>query len=760
MAPESAVIVPAVLGVGVLFSLATLLRDLLRRLRGRRWLERRSGVDGVGAASTALAGQDRAVVPAAALHRSVAYLVVGIGFAGLAIYGAVGSYGNYIGWTRWAAGDAWLWCLALLLVGAFGSLAAAALSLADDPGSPPPWVHRLLARTPLGRVTPDPTANLATVTVSGPRPLGSHQVSDRGAELARWTARIWSAVAVVGLGLGLVTDRIPRSADPYAIDDSIAVPVQQAFLLVVAVGVVVAFWRRLEALGAALMALGAALLGGLAAVQHPPEVAVLVTAVFAVPAFGHWLAWQRDRGLHHLVGLALLTTSLIAVGYLSASAVEQRLFGPTHPDSTAPALPPSPVDWVWAGGTTSSGTTVVAGLPRRDDAPPPVARVGIVAGERWDPEGRVRWSELSPATLPDDSRRGPFVRMTVDGLEPDTTYAYAVEVDGVVDTVRTGRFRTFPDGPADFRVAFASCARSGSNAAVFDAIAARDPLLYLNTGDFHYANIGTAEPDRFRAAIEEQTRGPGQSALYRSTSFAYVWDDHDYGANDADRTSPSRAAAQQVYRELVPHHPLPGDEGRGGSIQQAFDIGRVRFLLTDNRSFRDPASAPDGPDKSLLGAEQRAWFEAELRAAARDGVVVAWVNPTPWIAEARAGSDSWAGYAHERGELARLIDELDLVDRFVMLSGDAHMLAFDDGTHTNFAGTPGPGFPVLHAAALDRPGGIKGGPYSGGTFPGSGQYGELDVTDDGSEVTMVFRGRTWEGTELITEELRFPLPSR
>ncbi len=41
---------------------------------------------------------------------------------------------------------------------------------------------------------------------------------------------------------------------------------------------------------------------------------------------------------------------------------------------------------------------------------------------------------------------------------------------------------------------------------------------------------------------------------------------------------------RQAYREVVPHYPLvhAGD----GPINQAFTIGRVRFVLTDNRSER------------------------------------------------------------------------------------------------------------------------------------------------------------------------------
>jgi hypothetical protein len=96
-------------------------------------------------------------------------------------------------------------------------------------------------------------------------------------------------------------------------------------------------------------------------------------------------------------------------------------------------------------------------------------------------------------------------------------------------------------------------------------------------------------------------------------------------------------------------------------------------------------------------------------------------------------------------------------DRLVMVAGDAHMVALDAGQHTDYSTTGAGGFPLLQAAALDRPGSVKGGPYSGGTHPGGGRYGEIVVDDTGGETLEVtLRGRTWEG-ELLVEEA-FVLP--
>ena len=220
-----------------------------------------------------------------------------------------------------------------------------------------------------------------------------------------------------------------------------------------------------------------------------------------------------------------------------------------------------------------------------------------------------------------------MVRVDASGLRPGSSYRFQFVVDGERDSTRgIGSFRTPGVGAESFRVALSSCARVGSNGRVFDAIAASDPLLYLAIGDIHYANIGVNSPDAFRSAYDRLLTEPGQAALYRQVPIAYVWDDHDYGPNDGDSTSPSRPAARQVYREVVPHAGVePGD----APINQAFTIGRVRFVMTDSRSERT--------DDSMLGDEQLAWLIDELTESSRTHALVVWVNPVPWIVEARRG---------------------------------------------------------------------------------------------------------------------------
>ena len=217
-----------------------------------------------------------------------------------------------------------------------------------------------------------------------------------------------------------------------------------------------------------------------------------------------------------------------------------------------------------------------------------------------------------------------------------------------------------------------------------------------------------------------------------------MWDDHDYGANNSDALSPSRLAAMAAYRANVPSYELAGEVS---AIYQSFDVGRVRVLMTDARSAREPGA-------SMLGDEQLEWFLDALVAAAKDQALVVWLNPVPWVADASDGGDDWGGYATERQRIAEVIAESG-IDNLLMISGDAHMVAIDDGTNTDYSLAGDTGFPLLHAAALDRPGSTKGGPYSEGAIGGSGQYGVVDITDHGEAIHVALRAKRYDGEVLL-----------
>jgi phosphodiesterase/alkaline phosphatase D-like protein len=393
----------------------------------------------------------------------------------------------------------------------------------------------------------------------------------------------------------------------------------------------------------------------------------------------------------------------------------------------------------WTGAVTPTSAVVKAKFSA--DAAAPL--LFLSEGDTFDPAAAL---PVKGNRVQEDSQVWKF---ELTDLKPGSLYVYRM---GEEPDAPEGRFRTFPDKPSSFRFAYGACAATGSDHPVFETIRKLDPLFFMNIGDFHYENIGEPNPDRFRKAYDRILASPRQSALYRSTAFAYMWDDHDFGPNDSDRTSPARTQARQVYREYVPHYPLIAGDG-DRPIYQAFSVGRVRFILTDLRSERlgRKEEQPKGEVKSMMGEEQKQWFKQELLSARQHHPLIFWVSSVPWITTSGAG-DSWNGYRGERRELANFIAE-NKISGVVILAGDAHMLAADDGTNSDFSDSKQAPIPVLHAAPLDRPGRLKGGPYSAGAYSpettGNGCFGLVDVEDKGSEIIVRYSGRDQENTEHV-----------
>ncbi|MEZ4520697.1 MAG: alkaline phosphatase D family protein [Thermomicrobiales bacterium] len=594
-------------------------------------------------------------------------------------------------------------------------------------------------RTPPGESSGNrPRPGRLRVIAGRPSPLGIERISEPRVRQIRWAARAWSGLIVLTFWTLLF-----RLGAPFVEDvGSWQRQVQIGLLVTATIGAAIAW--RIEIAGATVMILSGAGLGVLATFSYSPTVAFLPFAAFLVPSVLHWIAWQRTQPALAIAILALFVTGVAVAGAYAADNVYQTYFGPTHPASASLQPPANTVYWAWAGGTTSRSTVIKARLASSYEE----VRLAVSDNDEMEDPVSIAPAALSPQNV---------ATFEIDGLEPDRRYYYALEIDRTIDETRRGQVQTFPDGAASFSFAFGACARTGSNGAVFDTIRDADPLFYLSGGDLHYGDINENDPDLFRAAYQTVLTTPAQALLYRSTSTSYIWDDHDYGANDSDRTSPSRDAAFTAYDESVPHYELAANDAP--AIYQAFTVGRVRFILTDLRSARDPASQPDTPEKSMMGEKQKAWFKQELLDADGNYPVIVWLSTVPWIAGEAVGADHWGGYSSERREIAEFIAEND-IDGLLMLGGDAHMVAIDDGSNNDYAKGDAAHFPVFHAAALDRYGTTKGGPYSEGEYPGGGQFGIVSVEDDGGdEIAITLSGRNWRGDEIVSYRYTIPVVS-
>ena len=373
-----------------------------------------------------------------------------------------------------------------------------------------------------------------------------------------------------------------------------------------------------------------------------------------------------------------------------------------------------------------------------------------VVALKIDAEAQVRVIYSADRTFDKDKKLSAPVKVTrkdyltakipLDSLLAGTQYYYKIEIDGEVMESQdlAGKFKTFPSSASSFKIAFASCARTGSRSRIFRTIMNLEPLFYMNVGDLHYENIHENCEYDFAEAMFDIQRSPSQSTLYHNIPFTYIWDDHDYGPNNSAEDASCRKEAIEAFKRFIPHYPLAFDKNNG-PVSQTFNVGRVKFVLTDLRSQKKRPKY-NGCEKTKEGSnfgfdKHLDWFKDQLMQAKNDSMLVAWVSGIPWISDERSRKhecdedDDWGGFQEERQEIADFIKSNDIP--LFILSGDAHMVAIDDGTNSDYATGGGLEVPVFHAAPLDNFGIYKGGPYSMGYSAKNGQFGLMEVVDNG-----------------------------
>jgi phosphodiesterase/alkaline phosphatase D-like protein len=377
------------------------------------------------------------------------------------------------------------------------------------------------------------------------------------------------------------------------------------------------------------------------------------------------------------------------------------------------------VSSMWVGDVTTTEATVSARFSAGSSV-----RLGV-----------SRSPDLAQAVFSDAVNiSSNFAKMSVSGLSAGKQYYYALEVDGKTDPVYRGRFQTPAVGPQSFKFIFGSCIKGSLSRSIYNIMAAEDPLFFFCVGDFNYTDSTSTSQAPYIAGLDNRMANAKMGPILRNMSSLWMWDDHDYQNDNSNGTSAGRNTSLAVYRDRAPHPPLAFATATD-PICFTKQVGRVLFVATDLRSTRSANSDTDNSSKTMMGAAQKQWFKDTL--AANTDKFIIWVCSMPWIASTSAGGDDWGGYNTERVELANYMKSLGLEGKICIISGDAHMVAIDNGANADYATGGGMNIPVFHAAAIEHDSGsLKGGPYSEGYVTGAGHIGIVDITDDGDEITV------------------------
>lgn len=305
------------------------------------------------------------------------------------------------------------------------------------------------------------------------------------------------------------------------------------------------------------------------------------------------------------------------------------------------------------------------------------------------------WLEYWPEEEPDRKARTEAVetgrersftaRLIAEDLMPGTAYTYRILVDGREQTrpyplgFRTQPLWPWRTDPPAFTLATGSCTYIneealdrpgrpyGGDYPIFGAIREAAPDLMLWLGD----NIYLREADWTSRSGIRHRYGHGRALpelqpLLAACAHYAIWDDHDFGPNDSDRSFIHKDLALAAFRDFWgnPGYGLPGQAG----ITTAFTWGDVDFFLLDNRWFRSPNDC-EGCAATILGEVQREWLIEALTASRAPFKIVAVggqvLNP------ARVFENFANRHADERAWLLRRIEE-ENIQGVVFLTGDRH----------------------------------------------------------------------------------------
>lgn len=264
-----------------------------------------------------------------------------------------------------------------------------------------------------------------------------------------------------------------------------------------------------------------------------------------------------------------------------------------------------------------------------------------------------------------------------------------------------GAVRAYPDpharaGRTLTRIAFGSCANAEKPQPIWDAVLAARPDLFIFLGDNVY--LDTRDPEVMRRKYAQLAAQPGFQRLRATTPILAIWDDHDYGENDAGADYPMKEESRRLFLDFFGEAADSPRRTRDG-IYTAHVFGppgrRVQVILPDLRWNRTPLLSLELGDQDYeawvehraaeglptpgpyarnpedvatqLGETQWRWLEEQLSVPAD----LRLFGSSLQVVADFPGWEAWTNFAHDHQRLIAAIRERR-ADHLICLSGDTH----------------------------------------------------------------------------------------
>jgi len=287
--------------------------------------------------------------------------------------------------------------------------------------------------------------------------------------------------------------------------------------------------------------------------------------------------------------------------------------------------------------------------------------------------------------------------LILDELEPGKKYEYTVYInDKKVELPYETSFSSkklwqWREDAPDFTLAFGSCMYInepkvdrpgkpyGSGYSIFESIAKKNPDIMIWGGDNSYlrevdwdSKTGIYHRNTHSRSIKEI-----QPLLAKTQNFA-IWDDHDFGPDNSDRSFYNKHITQKAFTDFWANKSYGIGVDQNEGVFSTFNWGDAQFFLLDDRFFRSPDGRITG-EKTMLGTTQFEWLiDALSNSDAGFKIIVIGGQVLNSVVDSE-------NYGHFPEEKEKLLEEIsnNKIKGVFFLSGDRHfaelsMLARDN----------------------------------------------------------------------------------
>lgn len=289
--------------------------------------------------------------------------------------------------------------------------------------------------------------------------------------------------------------------------------------------------------------------------------------------------------------------------------------------------------------------------------------------------------------------KSPFnpVKIRIPGLEPHTKYHYRIYLDGQIIAKENYTFTTkqlwqWRTEPPDISFLFGSCSyineekydrpgdSYGKSYQIFESMAEKPSDFMIWGGDNTYLReVDWHSEYGIRYRYHHTRKTPELQALLATRAHYAIWDDHDYGPNNSNRSYYLKEASLATFKEYWPNKTY-GQPDNPGTYTH-FKWSDADFYLMDDRYYRAPnqldATNEDGSpnqDKAYFGQQQLQWLKDQLLTSQSTFKVIVgggqFLNPL-------SNYESFRDYPAEYQELIRFIKDHE-IPGIIFLSGDRH----------------------------------------------------------------------------------------